>query len=278
MPDIFDLIAKWWKQILLFVLITIVVTAVIVFTMPKKYLGVASALPAATYSTDKAGVFAENVETLYPSIGTSDDLDMILGTSHLDTVYTTVAEQLSLADYFGIDKSDPERNKKAGAILIDKKRVIKSDYGDLKVKVWDGDRQRAADMANAIMDQLQNIHQAVQTANNEVMLEKIKEEYSSTKKEYQKLDDSLHSTLDPVVQTQKLALLEQLHQFEKLQGQYQLMVNAKPKSLVVVEKASPALWPDKPRPKETLIAAAVLSLFFGLLAALILERRRILKQ
>lgn len=278
MPDIFDLIFKWWKQILIVIFITLIVTAVIVFTMPKKYLGVATALPAATYTTDKAGVFGENIETLYPSIGTSDDLDMILGTSHLDTVYTTVAEQLSLADYFGIDKSDPQRNKKAGAILTEKKRVIKSDYGDLKVKVWDGDGQRAADMANAIMDQLQNIHQAVQTANNEVMLEKIKEEYASKKKEFQKLNDSLQTTIDPIVQTQKLALLEQLHQYEKLESQYELMVNAKPKSLVVVEKASPAIWPDRPRPKETLIVAAILSLIFGIIAALILERRRLVKQ
>jgi len=277
MPDIFDLISKWWKQILIFIVLSLVVTAVIVFTMPKKYLGVATALPAATYSTDKAGVFGENVETLYPSIGTSDDLDMILGTAHLDTVYSAVAAQLSLADYFGIDKADAERNKKAGAILIDKKRVIKSDYGGLRVKVWDGDRQRAADMANAIMDELQRIHQEVQTANNVELLEKIREEYATKKSEFLKLNDSLQNTIDPVVQTKKLALLEQLHQYEKLESQYQLMVNARPRSLVVVEKASPALWPDKPRPKETLIAAAVLSLFFGLLIALILERRRLIK-
>lgn len=277
MPDIFELIAKWWKQILIFIFLTLVVTAVIVFTMPKKYLGVATALPAATYSTDKAGVFGENVETLYPSIGTSDDLDMILGTAHLDTVYSAVAAQLNLADYFGIDKADPERNKKAGAILIDKKRVIKSDYGGLRVKVWDGDRQRAAEMANAIMEELQRIHQEVQTANNEELLEKIKQEYAAKKSEFLQLNDSLQTTIDPVVQTKKLALLEQLHQYEKLESQYQLMVNAKPRSLVVVEKASPALWPDKPRPKETLIAAAVLSLFFGLFIALILERRRMIR-
>src|SRR5207247_1154454 len=113
MPDIFDLISKWWKHILIFIIITVIATAIVVFTMPKKYLGVVTALPAATYATDKSGVFGENIETLYPSLGTSDDLDMILGTAHLDTVYSAVAEQLNLADYFGIDKSDAERFKKA---------------------------------------------------------------------------------------------------------------------------------------------------------------------
>src|SRR6185503_16779743 len=115
MPDIFDLIAKWWKQILGLVIVTVIVTAIVVFTMPKKYLGMATALPAPTFATDKAGVFSDNLQILYPGLGTSDDLDMILGTAHLDTVYTAVAADLSLADYFGIDKADPERNKKAGS-------------------------------------------------------------------------------------------------------------------------------------------------------------------
>jgi uncharacterized protein involved in exopolysaccharide biosynthesis len=283
MPDIFDLIAKWWKQILAFVIIALVVTAIVVYTTPKKYLGQATALPAPTYATDKAGVFSENLQILYPGLGTSDDLDMILGTAHLDTVYTAVAAELNLADYFGIDKADIERNKKAGSVLKEKTRVIKSDYGDLKVKVWDGDKHRAAEMANGVMDKLQQIQQDVQTANNAAMLEKIKEGYSGKVLEYQKLHDSL-SHMDVNAATAQLltarqnSLVQQVQEYEKLLNQYQLMVNAKPHALIIVEKASPALWPDKPKPKETLLAAAVLSLLFGLFAALVLERRRMIRK
>ena len=276
MPDIFDLIAKWWKQILAFVIITVILTAIVVFTMPKKYLGQATALPAPTFATDKAGVFSENLQMLYPGLGTSDDLDMILGTAHLDTVYTAVAADLNLADYFGIDKNDPERNKKAGAILNEKKKVIKSDYGDLKVKVWDVDRYRAAEMANAIMDRLQKIQQDVQTANNAAMLEKIKEAYATKQSELALADSS--KMLSPIVVAKNNSLIEQLQQYEKLKNEYQLMVNAKPQALIIVEKASPALWPDKPKPKETLLAAAILSLLFGLFAALVLERRRMARK
>lgn len=277
MPDIFDVFFRWWKQILLFVVVSVVVTAIVVFTMNKKYLGMVTALPAATYSTDKAAVFGENVETLYPSLGTSDDLDMILGTAHLDTVYSLVAEQLDLAAYFGINSSDPERFRKAASILKEKTKVIKSDYGDLKVKVWDGDRQRAADMANAIMDKLQAIHQQVQTANNQAMLETISKAYSEKQKEFQLLNDSLpeNNSVSQIVLAKKVSLLEQVQQYEKLKNQYQLMVDAKPRSLVIVEKATPALWPDKPKPKETLLAAAILSFIFGFFIALLLERRRI---
>ena len=301
MPDIFDLFLRWWKQILSLVIITLIITAIIVFTMPKKYLGVSTALPAPTYASDKAGVFSQNLQVLYPSLGTADDLDMILGTAHLDTVYYAVADELSLADYYGIDKNSGEALQKAASILKGNTRVIKSDYGELKVKVWDGDRNRAADMANAIMQKLQEIHQGVQTANNASMLSKIKEEYAGKLVEYQRLRDSMsaillsyrtvknpgpidsvshvnHSGNTELLNAKLNSLLQQIQEYEKLINQYELMVNAKPQALVVVERANPPLWPDKPKPRQTLLAAGILSFFFGLLASLILERRRMSKK
>jgi len=280
MPDIFDLIAKWWKQIIGFVVIAVAVAAIIVYTMPKKYLGQATALPAPTYAVDKAGVFSENLQILYPGLGTSDDLDMIIGTAHLDTVYTAVAADLHLADYFGIDKNDPERDRKAGSILKERSKVFKSDYGELKVKVWYGDRQKAAEMANGLMDKLQQIMQDVQTATNVAMLEKIKQEYAAHQAEYKSLTDSSKNitTASEIFLAKRISLGEQLQRYEKLQSEYQLMVNAKPQSLLVVEKATPGLWPDKPKPRQALLVAAVLSLLFGLFAALVLERRRMAKQ
>ena len=282
MPDIFDLFIRWWKQILLLVVIAVITTAIIVFTMPKQYLAVATAIPAPTYTADKGGVFSQNLQVLYPSVGTSDDLDMILGTAHLDTVYTAVADELNLADYYGVSKTDPEAVKKAASILKGRTRVIKSDYGELKVKVWDADRNRVAEMSNAVMQKLQEMHQGVQIAGNATMLSKIKEEYAGKKVEFQKLNDSLTRNFDinsvrELLAAQRASLLQQIQEYEKLINQYQLMVNAKPPALVIVEKASPPLWPDRPRPKQTLIAAALLSFFFALLAALLLERRRTMK-
>jgi len=282
MPDIFDLFFRWWKQIIGLVIITLIVTAIIVYTMPKKYLGVATALPAATYASDKSNVFSQNLQVLYPSLGTADDLDMILGTAHLDTVYSFVADQLNLADYYGMSKNDGEARQKAASILKGRTRVIKSDYGELKVKVWDGDRNQAAAMANAIMGKLQLMHQDVQTANNVLILSKIKEEYSGKQVEYQKLHDSL-SHMDitgstaQILTAKQTSLIQQIQEYEKLINQYQLMVDAKPQALVTIEKANPPLWPDKPKPSQTLLAALIISFFFGLFASVILERRRMVK-
>jgi len=281
MPDIFNLFMRWWKQIFLLVFITLFVTAVIVFLIPKKYLGVATALPVSAYATDKTGVFSQNLQGLYSALGSPDDLDRILGTARLDTVYNAVADQLNLADHYRVNRNDTDAIQKAAIILKKRTRVIKSDYGELKVKAWDRDRNQAANMANAIMEKLQQIHQDVQTAGNAVMFSKISDEYAEKKVDYQKLLDSMQHTTSASVadllSIQKVSLLQQMQEYEKLLNQYKLMVDAKPLVLIIIERATPALKADKPERIQIIIAATVLSFFFGLLAAVILERRRMTK-
>jgi uncharacterized protein involved in exopolysaccharide biosynthesis len=280
MPDLFDLIARWWKRILALVLITTVIATLVVLIIPKKYLGVATALPASTYAQDKTGVFSQNMQSLYSALGTPDDLDMIVGTAHLDTVYRAISEQLNLTEHYHIDKGDQESLFKTADLLKERTRVLKSDYGELKVKVWDRDARWAANLANAIMRKLQQMHQDVQTTNNATMLARINAEYNQKKAEYQMLADSLqHADQEKaeLLSVQKGSLVQQMVEYEKLLDQYKLMVNARPQPLIVVENATPALKPDTPRPLRVILGAAVLSLFFGLIAALVLERRRILK-
>src|SRR5215470_2599949 len=96
MPDLFDLLFRWWKQVLLLVFAAIVVAGIIVLFTTKKYLGVATALPAPAYASDKTTVFSQNLQELYSTFGTPDDLDKIMGTAHLDTVYIAVIEKLNL--------------------------------------------------------------------------------------------------------------------------------------------------------------------------------------
>src|SRR5437773_10777388 len=102
MPDIFYLVSKWWKQMLALVLISLVVAGIILFLQPRQYLSVATAVPANSLSADKAKIFNHNIEELYSNIGLPDDLDMILGTGQLDTVYLAVTDQFNLFDHYKI--------------------------------------------------------------------------------------------------------------------------------------------------------------------------------
>ena len=70
------------------------------------------------------------------------------------------------------------------------------------------------------------------------------------------------------------ALKEQLVQYEKLINQYELALNTQMPVLLVVEKARPAIWPDKPKMIQTVLLAFFAGLVFSILLAMFLESRK----
>ena len=102
MPDFFYLLSKWWKQILAVVLLSVIVVGIIVFIKPSKYLSVATAVPASGIASDKSRIFSENIEALYSNLGSPDELDVMVGTGQLDTVYLAVTDQFNLYDPYKI--------------------------------------------------------------------------------------------------------------------------------------------------------------------------------
>ncbi|MBC7946641.1 MAG: hypothetical protein H7Y42_02095 [Chitinophagaceae bacterium] len=261
MPDLFYLVRKWWKQIAAFVVICVLLVAAVLFFKPSKYLSVATALPASSYATDKASVFNQNIQILYSAMGTPDDLDMIVGTAHLDTVYISVAKQYDLAARYKLKEQGDAAIRKAASRLRSNSKVMKSEFSELKVKVWDVDRLLAPELANAIMNKLQSIHQDLQNTNNILLIK-------SLQGGKEKLVTQMIDTAGAPDRS------SQIGQYDKLINEYQLLVDNKTPVLITVEPARVTDWPDKPKRLPILAATVVLSLLFGLLLALLLEKRK----
>lgn len=263
MPDIFDLTGRWWKQMLAVVILSLLAVGVITYLKPRKYLSVATAVPASSFASDKSKIFNENIEALYSTLGTPDDLDMIVGTANLDTVYIAVAEQLNLSQYYKMKEEGGAAIEKAASLLKADTKVMKSEYGELKVKVWHTNNELAPQMANAIMTLLDAIHRDLQSAGNRTTKEALIKAKERIQMQMDTLPPSLHGELQ-----------ERILGYEKMIDEYQLMIEMKPPVLIVAEHAKATNWPDKPKRMQVMIATAVLSLLFALLAALVMERRK----
>jgi uncharacterized protein involved in exopolysaccharide biosynthesis len=73
-----------------------------------------------------------------------------------------------------------------------------------------------------------------------------------------------------------LAVLnEQIQQYAKLIGEYELIVNANPKVLLIVENAAVPSRPDRPHLLTWLLITAFAGFVFAVLTALVLERKRV---
>jgi len=250
MPDIFYLISRWWKQMLVVIIIALVTVGAIVFFLPTQYLSVATALPANPALADKSSVFSENIQIPSPSLGTEEELDVIVGTGQLDTIYRAVAIQYNLWDHYKTQETGDAAIGKAAYLLKKNSSISKSGYGELKVKVWDTDKNLAPQLANALLDKLNEIHRLLQNLNNKIILSGLRMKMDST--------GVIYDTL----------------KYKKVIEQYELLVDANPPALVIVERARPSLWPDKPKRTLILVSTGVLSFLFSLLVALVIERRK----
>lgn len=263
MPDIFYLLAKWWKQILVVVLLSLIIATLALLLSPRKYLSVTTALPASSYNTDKARIFNENIQELYSVLGTTDELDMIAGTGKLDTLYLAVSDQFNLPEHYKINEKGEAGRLKAATVLKKNSTVMKSEYGELKVRVWDKNKDLAPQLANALMDKIQTIHQDLQSESNKATLASLQHSLSELVRM-----DSIEHNFD-------IAFADQFKKYKTLISEYNLIVNSKPPVLLIVEKARAAQRPDKPRPITVILVTFFLSLLFGLLLALVLEKKKL---
>ena len=276
MPDPVNVFAKRWKLILGLTLIATIIAFMAAELSPRKYLSTATALPANTVVADKARIFNNNIEALYSDLGTADDLDRLEGTASLDTIYIATAHDLNLVRHYNVRPSEKALYK-AASQLKHSSDIHRNGYGELEVKVWDGDEFMAAKLANMLLQKLQQLHQHLQSRRTAQVLQKIKEDYAIKQKQYKEVADTLSSLLGvdaEIEQAKKTALFDQLQLYEKLVGQYQLALSSSPEVLLVIENARPAIRADRPRIMLTTLVVLFGSFFFSFMLALFLESRK----
>src|SRR5215218_1002998 len=276
MPDLISVFTKWWKFIIGLSLVAVIVAFIAATLSPKKYLSSTTALPANSLTADKARIFNANIEALYPEIGLPDELDKLEGTAALDTLFIATVEEFNLVPHYKIEASD-EATYKAALKLKRNSRISRTGYGELKIKVWDEERNMAAALANRLLDNLQQIHQHLQNENSSLILKKIKEGYILKLQEYKQVNDTikkLASIEANIAEMHNNALLSQLQEYKKIIGEYELAVSLNPQVLLTVENARPSLWPDKPRILEIVLFTLAAAIGTSLLLALIMERQK----
>lgn len=248
-------------------LITTGVAAIVLSYLPKQYLSQVTALPASNVETDKARIFNENIETLYPAIGIPDDLDKVVGTSKLDTLYYTLVRKHNLVGHYGFEGEKAEY--KAVKLAKASCSVGKSEFGELKIKWWDGSPHMAANLANSMYEELQLLHQRLENRSNSITVENLKSKYQALQNNY--TGDSINSLPAAVRDIRKQSLQQQMMQYEKLLSEYQVMLDLNPQVLLLVESARPDLKADKPNWLQALFLIFFASLLFGLAVAILLE-------
>lgn len=285
MPDIFSVFSRHWKFMLTISVAATVMAWIVCLLSQKQYVGVATALPANSLISDKARIFNRNIEALYAEIGTADELDKLEGTAKLDTIFLAAAADFQLPAHYTLDTNAGDVLEKAVLMLRKKSDISRTGYGELKVKVWDKDNQMAAALANALLQNINAIHQRIQSENSQVILQLLKKEFAGLQARLDSIGGnpqrsaadsvSRNSRTNNISMLEQRGMQEQLENYQRLINEYELSLKTAPRALLVVESARPSPWADKPKTVQITLITFFASLLFAFLLAILTESRKL---
>lgn len=267
MPDLLRIIAFWWKKIVLLALAALILTAGFLLLQPKLYMSVTTALPANSATLDKARIYNQNIEQLYPALGTAEELDKFLGIVSLESLYNQLVLEHGLAAHYRLTEKD------ASEKLRTRITVSRSKWNDLKIKVWDTDPQMAARLANAFLGKAEAVYQNLQQQNNRTILNGLKQDLAQKEMQLERMD-TVRKPSSSLTNLRLKGLEQQVSQLQQLINEYTMSVQTPLPLLLVAEKAYASTKPDKPKVLQTLAFVLFAALSFGLLVVVFIESRK----
>ena len=240
-----DIVERKW-QIVLFTVIAAAVAFGISIALPEQYLSQASLLPANSKLMDKQRLYEDNIQELYSAYGSADDLDRLFATMHSGAVIHQVADSLKLAEHYEL------AGRKNGKTLAQKKlekniKLIRTEYGELQLRVWDKDPAKAEQIAAALVSRTQDVFDGMFRSFYDRSLASLRSELSTQKR--------TGDTLQVSAGRLRVAGLEQRI------AEYEITRLNPPAAFFVMEKPSVSTIADRPKILLNVLISFLAALF-----------------
>lgn len=186
-------IIKWRKVFVVVTVLTILVSGILAFLMPKQYKSTAILFAARQFSVSKLVIEANagNQED-YMQIGDEDDCEKLIQLLSSDVLKIKVANAFNLWDRWKI-KDTTFSYHYLRLKWEDMVSIKRTEFNSVKVEVYDYTANGAAEIANGISEFADTVkHEMTKTVSSQV-LAIVKEEYENTLLRMKELEDSLQS-------------------------------------------------------------------------------------
>ena len=272
--DIVNVVWNWRKKIIPVVILVTGITAGIVFMIPGEYLSEATVVAANPNLGDRSNIFNTTFEQQFSYYGAGPDNDRLYEMSRIDTMKMFLIDSFKLEDHYKISKTNPRRRLAAYNELKEKSDVYITELGHLRIKIWDTDRMLAAHMANAVVNKINQRSLEMSNVAKKQIIEKLQKQQEANETEVKQLiENPAPGAPAEVNLARKNSLLKQIEENNILINQFKVSMNDV-SSVYVIQYATPALKADRPKRLPSVIMAFLVSLFFSVQAALLLNRLR----
>lgn len=275
--DTVAVLQKRWKTILWFVIVTVVVSAVTVFLVPKYYKSGSLLVSANPALADKARMFNNQIQGLYSYFGSGDDLDRINAVADMDTTYQQLVDEFDLIGYYQL-KDDSLALLRRNAMLHLRKdlTIQKTEQAQLKIICWTKDKELSSKLVNRMVAIVQETETAIWQKNYQQSVEQLNQSITHREAEYQLLSDSISKTSGgkhELGMAKLQTLLEQIKQYRKTSDEFALAAATRPAAFYVMENAVPAAKAERPDKLGIILASLIAGFIFSCLLMLVSDRK-----
>jgi len=188
-----QVLTRWWRFILVCVLTCMIISGAVAFLITPQFKSATSVFPS-----EKADLFGalEGVSSLVKSfsprglasLGANTELDRYMAILKSGRVLSEVIQKFDLVHVYNITSYPGEKTAKK---LLENVEFMIESEGNLTITVYDEDPQRAADMANFFVEQLNRANSELLTQNARGNRRFIEERYNKNIRDLAAAEESL---------------------------------------------------------------------------------------
>lgn len=188
--EYFRVIRKRWKAIAIIVFTAFVCSVVISLILPKTYRATASVLPPQGESSMSSMMMSKAQAGVGGGLGNflglKSPADLWLGILRSNTVSDAIISRFKLKELLGMKAIEDVRQS-----LSSKVEIKKSKEEIISIAVVDSDPKRAAEMANAFVEELDRVNKGLGTTGGQRTRFFLEERLVLAKDELERLEDEL---------------------------------------------------------------------------------------
>lgn len=177
-----NLLVFIWKRRKIIMIVTgaaAVLAVVVSFLMTPIYRSTAIVFPAATSTVS----FSEqrNAKAAAMDFGEEEQAEQLVQILQSSRIRDRIVEQFDLMKHYEIDADDPNKHYKLVKAYNDNFFFVRTRFGSIQIDVLDKEPQRAADMANRIVE-------LIDTVKNQMVYERTLPAYEINKRKKEQME------------------------------------------------------------------------------------------
>ena len=282
MEEFIRILFKWSKRIGTVCAIAAIGSIVISLLLPEYFTSTSTFMVGNPYMMERGSLFQRDAgENPVYLFGGEYDINRVISLSASGGLSDFVIKKFNLYQHYDIDTTDEQKEYYVKEELNDHFKILKTPEGMLRVEVTDRDKNLAAQMANDIVQRLDEMNLNITTEKKKDLTEIYDKNVKEKRLVLIQLTDSLHSAIrnnprdtvtSKIIGSMVKEALGDYNNIKAIYDDHLASVSQKVSTFYIVEAAKPAIRRSSPVRWLIVFSSVLVAFIASILGALIFER------